>query len=238
MAALLILLRSFLLNIEVSHSISMSLLQIFLLTSEIIQSVPLTHGLFGEFLVLSVNVTLDLLDVTFSMHESGALVIFKFQSQLLLLILSHFGHTDVDAVLLLINSLFNTFTVLLHQQKTTLELDSFLALFIHFGKDLIELFNLGVDVLLLIIGSFFDLILLCFVVLNGLGGNFLSLLLEHLNLCLQLNHFLHGSVILFGQPQNDVLLLFILVLHRILHTLHVSLEVQYLSIPLLDHLVQ
>lgn len=138
----------------------MLLLKVLLLPSQVVKSIPLTHGLLSELLVLGMDVPLNLLDVTLCMHKGSPLVFFEFLSQLGLLLFSHLCETDVDSVLFLLDGLLNTLTVLLHQQQSSLELDTILALFVHLGQDLVQLLNLGVNILLLVLSSVLDLVLL------------------------------------------------------------------------------
>ena len=57
-------------------------------------------------------------------------------------------------------------------------------------------------------------------------GLLLVLLLQSLDLGLQLDHLLHGIVVVPGQPEDDVLFVLVLILVLVLELVHLSMAVE------------
>lgn len=79
----------------------------------VVESIPLTHRLFGKLLVFKVDVSLDFLDVSLGILDSLLFELLDEKSMLFLHLLFHTGLFNFDFVLFFLNSLLQTLTILL-----------------------------------------------------------------------------------------------------------------------------
>ena len=116
-APLLVLFSRLLLNVKVTHAILVHFLQFFLLASIVLKSIPLTHGLLCQLLILGVDVALNLLHITLGVDVGSLLVVLELLLQLCFLFLCHLGHLDVNAVLFLFDGPLDRLAVLLDEEQ-------------------------------------------------------------------------------------------------------------------------
>lgn len=79
----------------------------------IVESISLTHRLFGKLLVFKVNVSLDFLDVSLGILDSLLFELLNEKGMLFLHLLFHAGLFNFDFVLFFLDGLLQTLTILL-----------------------------------------------------------------------------------------------------------------------------
>lgn len=119
-ASLLVLLGSVILDDEVSILFLVLQIKLGLLSSVILQGVPLGHSLFRQLLVFSVNLPLNFLNVLLSIILSLLFELLQSSLELDLHLLLHSSLRDLDTVLLLLDDLLQTFAILLHRLERQL----------------------------------------------------------------------------------------------------------------------
>jgi hypothetical protein len=153
----------------------------------IVKSVPLTHRFFGQLLVLIMNISFDFLNISLGILFSLLLELFKRGFILKLLLLLHPGEFDLDEVLLFLECLLKTCTVLLPSHQLKLVFQLLFADVLHFLKVFIQLINFHVRFLDLIFCNIVNLFYFFFVLVNSVVRCFFIFLLQGLDLIFELN---------------------------------------------------
>lgn len=207
-----------------------------LLSFIILKSVSLTHSFFSQLLILVMDASLNVLDVSL-----GVLLGFNFMiSQLALMFSLHFlfhsGLFDFNSVFLFLDGFLETCAILSPGHELQLIFE-FLPLGATHLLKLVRQFGLldhGVADLLLRIGLY--ALHLALVVLDGLSLLLLIGTLKRLNLALEQDHLLHSLIIILGELQNDILLLLEVLLVLGLQITDILCNFSNLAILLLYHL--
>ena len=121
-ASILILIRSFLLDKNVSLLVLWVSVQLWFLSLIIIKSVPLTHSFLGQFLVLIMNISFDFLNISLSILFGLRLEMIEWLLEFSLLFSFHPSKLNLNKVLFFCISFFQTLAILLpsHQLKFVL----------------------------------------------------------------------------------------------------------------------
>ena len=237
-ATQLILLRRLLLDVQVTHLLSLHALELVLFPPVVVQCVTLRHGLLRQLLVFGVDVALNLLHIAFGVDVSRCLVRLQLLLEVLLTFFGHLGKGDINTILLFLDSLFKALTILPDDGQLRLVLGFLLADLLHLVQIFLQLRQLRIKVLDLLFCRCIQLLDLALVDLDRLRSILLILLFQQLDLRLQLEHLAHRLVVLHAQLPDDILLLLGLFTHGVLQALDVVLQVQNSGVFLLDQLVQ
>lgn len=231
-ASSLILILCLSLNENISLLVLRITIKLSFLSFVVVKSVSLTHGLLCELLVLIVDIPFDLLDISLSILLCLLFELLKRCFILKLFLLLHSGKLDLNEILLFLEGLFKTCTILLPGHELQLILKLFLAHILHFLKVLIQLTHLDIGIFDLFLGLSIDFLYLFVIGVNCVIGLFFILLLQSLNFVLELNQAFRGFCVVSGETQDNILSVLDLLLVSILQIVHLSMpkQIEYTNV--------
>lgn len=235
--SLFILVSSTLLDNDISLLLFLVSVELLFFSFIVVESISLTHSLLSKFLVFKMNISLNFLNVPLSILDGLLLKLFDKESMLFLHLLFHTSLLNLDLILLLLNSFLQTLAILLPSHQLQFIFQLFFTDFLQFVKIIIELsqiFGCLIELFLFLLADLFNLV---FVIIDCLSLDFFIFLLVGCNFVFELQHQFCCFVVLFGQPEDDVFFVLILLFVSILQPIDFGVKFLNLFFFLANHIV-
>ena len=211
-SSLFVLLLGTILNHNIAAHLLIVGLQSVLFALVVLQRIPLTHSLLCQLLILIVNATLNLLDVSLGVLLGLELEVVELGLEFGIFLLLHSRLLNLNPISLLLYRLFQASAILppSHELQLILELLPLRAA--HFLELVGQFALLDHGIIDLLLVGVIYLLHFALVELDRFGLLLLVVTFEGLDFVFEEDHLLHRLVIILRQLQYDVLLLLVLLL--------------------------